>query len=131
MTQFITKRTVVECPHGGKGSILVSKQDFVAISNRGQNAFVIGGDLRILTEEDTHLIADCPAAIESEGKIPSCAGIVWVGTGHPTITIEGKKVLTEKSKGRCVASGTGADNGPVKVNVASTYGFDWVDAGKT
>ena len=77
MTQFLTKRTVVECPHGGKGSILVSKQDFVAISNRGQNAFVIGDDLRNPRQCGDFLGSPCRVAAHHHNLRAGILAVSW------------------------------------------------------
>lgn len=128
--EFLTKWTTLTCAHGGDASPIVrSKQELVVISNRGANAFVLADRLLVLTEEDVHQVLSCPAPVISEGKLPPCDVIIWKGTGHESISINGVPALHAKSKGWCMANHGQSFNGYAKINPVSLLGFEWVDSG--
>jgi hypothetical protein len=85
----LTADSQVKCPHGGQATLTTS------------NDKVEASDASVLLETDVHTVAGCPFTLGP--KYSPCVSIRWSG-GASKVMINGIKVLTQSSSGKCYSA---------------------------
>lgn len=109
MAFFLTKSSVILCPHGGR----------VTHSPRSFSGKLINGEIPMLSN-DTYLVVGCP--VVPGGYAGPCHRVSWTG-GSRTRQINGSPVLTNQSVGICL-SAVGAPQGPAVISRYQTREAD-------
>jgi hypothetical protein len=86
--QLLTRASQIQCVHGAPAVLLTT------------NAVTKAVRADVLLETDVHLVTGCPFVI---GLKPSpCVRIEWTA-GASAATVQGTKVLTRFSVGKCIS----------------------------